>query len=123
MSSALRVCPGPGQVECDACQGRNSTAMAGAGTRSVVSMAYILHRNRLFAIVSRVTRLPGRLALDGTGVDLMDEIVSAEGDKQPNRTPDLRVTTDITRCGRTLVAILSVVAAEEMLQGRYGGFC
>lgn len=118
MSSALRVCPGPGQVECDAGQGRKSTAMADAGTRSVVSVAYILHRNRLLATVSRVTRLSGRLALDGVAVDPIDEMVSAEGDKQPNRTPDLRVTTDITRCGRTLIAMFRVVAAKEMLQGR-----
>jgi hypothetical protein len=102
--------------------GPKASAMAERSAQFVVTVVYILHGGASSVTVSAASRLRGCLFLRAAGVVLTNKMASARGDKLPNRTPDLRVTTDITRCDGAVRAkspmILGVVGAGQALPVR-----
>ncbi len=93
--------------------------MAERSTEFAVPIVYILHGGASSVTVSEVIRQPGCLLLREAGVVLTDKMASVRGDKLPDRTPDLRVTTDITRCDGAVsvmrLMIVGVVGAGRAL--------
>ncbi len=77
--------------------------------RFVVSIVYFLHEGGVFSRESEAARSSGRISPDKTGLILINKEGSAEGDKKPDRSPELLLSTDITRCGRAVVTTVVVV--------------
>ena len=63
-----------------------------------------------------------RLLLADAGAISINKIVSAEGDEQPDRAPEVRVSTDITRCGKTVMALVGIVVVFDTVLVRCDGY-
>lgn len=59
--------------------------------------------------MSKAVKPPKHLLLDDVGVVSINKMASVKGDKQPDRTPDARVSTDIPRCDGTVMVAVDVV--------------
>jgi hypothetical protein len=97
----------------ETCQVKSASAVAECDARFLVSMTYVPHGGWPSPKVSKVVEPHKRLLLADAGAISINKIVSAEGDEQPDRAPEVRVSTDITRCGKTVMALVGIVVVFD----------